>query len=145
MSRHVSIAAVDIPEQREFDAAFSDLRSKARHLFTRRDPKDELTLQFLVATLVKLDVEQKDMADLLGVSRTTIGRWAHGQNIPRSPAFREWAVGKLCDELDRRMNPKGASQRTPSAPSTGMPVGGTLPSRPAQTNKRTASRPAARP
>jgi DNA-binding XRE family transcriptional regulator len=102
MSRTASIAAVNWPAQHKFDAMYLDLQANALELFQELDPRDERSLQFLVGSLVKLGVEQREMADLVGVSRTTVGRWANGQNIPRAPGWREWAIGELCKMLAQR-------------------------------------------
>jgi transcriptional regulator with XRE-family HTH domain len=56
---------------------------------------ETLTLALVVEVLLRAQFDQQELAKLLGVSRTTISRWAQGQNIPRSPGFREWAIGAL--------------------------------------------------
>jgi Trp operon repressor len=65
----------------------------------RLDPADPYTLRFAVTGLLSANFEQKDLAGLVGVSRTTISRWGQGQNIPRSPPFRKWVVEALCNHL----------------------------------------------
>ncbi|MHB8268420.1 helix-turn-helix domain-containing protein [Bradyrhizobium sp.] len=62
---------------------------------TPLDPRLESTLQDAVSSLLASNFEQRLLSDKLGVSRTTINRWANGNNIPRSPGYREWAVTTL--------------------------------------------------
>jgi transcriptional regulator with XRE-family HTH domain len=68
----------------------------------RLDKSNENTLAVFVGALLSLNVEQKELADVLGVSRPSIARWASGKNIPRSPGFRSWAVERLLEYARER-------------------------------------------
>jgi len=66
------------------------------------DKYSEESLHHAVALLILAHIEQKELSDHLRVSRTTINRWAHGQNIPREPAFRAWLITRLLDILQQK-------------------------------------------
>jgi DNA-binding transcriptional regulator YiaG len=97
MSKHASFTPAPVAKTaaRDVEKAFQAFMSVATDTIARLDPAKEETLQFVVGTLIRAHVEQKDMADALAVSRTTIGRWANGQNLPRSESYRTWAVEGL--------------------------------------------------
>src|ERR1041384_8074518 len=67
------------------------------------DPTEPSTLTFAVQALLHLHFEQKELSELLTVSRTTIGRWAQNENIPRSPGYRKWAVETLSEHLQKAL------------------------------------------
>lgn len=85
-NQQVSVAQTDLKK------AVKEIRVKVKKHLTELDPADPQTLPFAVEALVIAGFEQKELAELIGVSRTTIGRWGQGQNIPRAPAFRKFAV-----------------------------------------------------
>jgi transcriptional regulator with XRE-family HTH domain len=80
-----------------FQVACRTMRTAAQTEFDRLDQTapETLTLALVVEVMLRAQFDQQELAKLLGVSRTTISRWAQGQNIPRSPGFREWATGTL--------------------------------------------------
>ena len=81
------------------EAAFREARSVAQKELGRLSADDPKTLTLTVEALLKTGFEQKQLSQAVGVSRTTISRWAQEQNIPRSPAFRRWAVETLREFL----------------------------------------------
>ena len=58
------------------------------------------TLVCVVNALLKADIEQKDIAERLSVSRTTVSRWAQKRNIPRAGGYRQWLVEMMLEFLD---------------------------------------------
>jgi hypothetical protein len=83
-----------------YQGALHEMRQKAQRYLTHLDGGDVETLSVVTEALTQLDFEQVQMAQWLGVSRTTVGRWAQRQNIPRSAAFRKWAISSLLEQLD---------------------------------------------
>jgi DNA-binding transcriptional regulator YiaG len=106
-----------IAAQQALEAALSHMRQTVLNHLRQLDPADPYTLRFAITGLLSTNFEQKDLAELIGVSRTTIGRWGQGQNIPRSPAFRGWVVQALCEYLADSMQHEGAEH----APSRRLP------------------------
>lgn len=86
----------------EIERAYKKAHEHAGQQLARLDPTHPRTLVLTVNSLLKAHFDQKELAQLLGVSRTTVGRWAQDQNIPRSPAFRKWAVEELTKVLQVR-------------------------------------------
>jgi len=80
-----------------------ELRSKLRKAITKTlgnlDPSAPETLQYATKAMLEAHFEPKELSALLGPSRTTIGRWAVGQTIPRSPPYRKWCVETLLKHL----------------------------------------------
>jgi Trp operon repressor len=87
----------------ELQAAFNDFVILTRDRLTNLDPEKEQTLSLIVSALLRVEIEQKQMASTLGVSRTTISRWAHGRNIPRSEGYRRWVAESLLGILNARV------------------------------------------
>jgi transcriptional regulator with XRE-family HTH domain len=75
------------------------LRITLRNKIEEFDPEDQATLIFTTASLLETHFSPKDIADLVGTSRTSIVRWAEGQNVPRSPGYRRWAVQTMLAHL----------------------------------------------
>lgn len=72
------------------------------------------TLVCVVNALLKADLEQKDIAERLSVSRTTVSRWAQKRNIPRAGGYRQWLVETMLKYLDDLVyGPRPASVRRP--------------------------------
>ena len=82
-----------------YEDAYRHMRVAARTQLALLDPADPKTLALTVNALLKANFEQKALAKCLGVSRPTISRWANKVNIPRSAAFRKWAVEVLRAQL----------------------------------------------
>jgi hypothetical protein len=89
---------------------------KIREHLAGLDPADAGTLSFLVEALLMVHFEPAYLSEILGVSRTTIGRWVQGQNVPRSPGYRQWVVEMLKEKLDETIN--GSSEIALRAPKT---------------------------
>jgi hypothetical protein len=89
---------------------------KIRKHLAGMDPADPGTLSFAVEALLMLHFEPAYLSEILGVSRTTIGRWVQGQNVPRSPVYRQWVVEMLKEKLDETIN--GSSEIGLRAPKT---------------------------
>src|SRR5262245_36775213 len=53
------------------------------------DAAEPGNLTVAITALLKVGIEQKELAERLKVSRTTISRWAVGDNLPRHEDFRE--------------------------------------------------------
>lgn len=81
--------------EQAYDGLMRDLRTTARRELERLDPEDPEALRLAVNVLLKANFDQKALAGVLGVSRPTISRWGNGLNLPRSGAFRRWAVTTL--------------------------------------------------
>jgi hypothetical protein len=75
------------------------LRKDVKKKLLEVDPEDPEALEIATFVLLKVDFEQKALAEWVGVSRTTVSRWARKQNIPRSPVFRKWAFNLLLEHL----------------------------------------------
>lgn len=63
---------------------------------------DEKTLIILVQELLKTNMEQQELANLIGVSRASIARWSAGSSINRTPAFRAYMVERLLQLIRER-------------------------------------------
>src|SRR5580658_8507985 len=61
------------------------------------DKYDKKTLIILIKSLLALNIGQQQVADILGVHRVSVARWAAGTNITRSPSFRAWMVNTLLE------------------------------------------------
>lgn len=59
------------------------------------NPREKSTLVAAIDALTKAGIEQKEIALKLGVSRTTVSRWAVGEKPPRAPAYTEAMVLNL--------------------------------------------------
>jgi len=79
----------------------NELRVKLREKIVSRDPQSNDTLIFTTASLLETHFDPKSIADLVGTSRTSVVRWAEGQNVPRSPGYRKWVVETLLSYLDQ--------------------------------------------
>ena len=90
----------------ELQRAYDEFVSLTRDRLGKLAPERESTLRLVVSALLRVQIEQKDMADKLGVSRTTISRWAHGKNIPRSEGYRKFVTETLLSLLQLRMEKK---------------------------------------
>ncbi len=90
----------------------ADLRRKIADRLEPLDPTLPETLQYATKAMLEAHYEPIELSNTLGVSRTTIGRWANGQTIPRSPAFRKWSVDRLLAHLHQ---PKEEKQNRPES------------------------------
>jgi transcriptional regulator with XRE-family HTH domain len=54
---------------------------------------------FVIAQLLEAGCEQKQLANLLGVSRASTSRWAKGIKLPPQPMYRESVVNALAKHL----------------------------------------------
>jgi hypothetical protein len=77
----------------------AQIRRDVKKKLLELDPADPEALVIATVVLLKVDFEQKALAEWVGVSRTTVSRWARKQNIPRSPVFRKWAFDLLVEHL----------------------------------------------
>jgi hypothetical protein len=60
------------------------------------DAGNETTLQVAISSLLEhRAVEQITLAQKLGQSRIQVGRWAKGEHIPRTSAYRKFLVGEV--------------------------------------------------
>jgi DNA-binding transcriptional regulator YiaG len=82
-----------------YKAAYREIRIAAKKQLALLDAADPKTLPLTVNALLKANFDQKAIAKCLGVSRPTVSRWAKDLNIPRSAAFRKWAVDTLRNQL----------------------------------------------
>ena len=107
MSRSASYTATKEAVQEHLADAFLEFRKGLYNTLIKElavlDFKEANTLQIVVGALIESKFEQKEISDELAVSRTTINRWAHGSNIPKSIAYREWIVGRLMDMLRKNI------------------------------------------
>lgn len=87
----------------------NEMRVTLRNKIEGLDPEDQNTLIFTTASLLETHFAPKDIADLVGTSRTSIARWADGQNVPRSPGYRRWAVQTMLAHLTNSIQ----SENTP--------------------------------
>lgn len=78
----------------------NELRKKLRDKTRLLDPEAPETLTFATASLLETHFEPKAIADLVGTSRTSIARWAEGQNVPRSAGYRKWVVETLLTHVE---------------------------------------------
>jgi hypothetical protein len=117
MSRIASFIPVDGTIQEQLQFGITGIRAVLYSFVAEKlgdlDRRDEKTLQTAIGALLAAYFEQKEISDALGVSRTTINRWAHGNNIPKSPAYREWMVIQII-ELLRRKIPNDSSAPMPA-------------------------------
>jgi len=111
--------AIDLAYQN----AYREMRIQAGNYLAPLDPADPDTLHLTVNALLKAGYEQKDLAQCLGVSRTTISRWSQKQNIPRSPAFRIWAVDTLRTQLASGKAAPPSQQPLPRRPGSPRAAG----------------------
>jgi len=85
-----SVAAFD-----ELEKWRSELREKIAARLQTMDPSAPDTLQYAIFALLEAHYKPKELSTILGPSQTTIGRWAFGQTIPRSPPYRKWLIEKI--------------------------------------------------
>jgi hypothetical protein len=84
----------------------------AKHL-RGMDPSAPETLQFGIKAMLESKFEPKELSLVLGPSRTTIGRWAMGHTIPRSPPYRKWCVEAIIELLDKANDLANTSDTPP--------------------------------
>jgi hypothetical protein len=77
----------------------AQFRRDVQERISALDPADPETLTIATIGVLSAGFEQKALAEWIGVSRTTVSRWARKQNIPRSPVFRKWAIDLLREHL----------------------------------------------
>jgi hypothetical protein len=77
----------------------AQFRRDVQERISALDPADPETLTIATIGVLSAGFEQKALAEWIGVSRTTVSRWARRQNIPRSPVFRTWAINLLQEHL----------------------------------------------
>jgi hypothetical protein len=70
--------------------------SLLKHLRTFK-ADDPATLAFVVRALTANGYTAETLAEQVGVSRPTVGRWAEADNIPRAPGYRAWLVTTLVE------------------------------------------------
>jgi hypothetical protein len=90
--------------------------NKIAEILRSLDPNDSKSLQMAVITAIKVRNAQKSLSEYIGVSRISLNRWAKGDNIPKSIAYREFLIGKTADFISSgRMN-----GNTPSSPAIAL-------------------------
>ncbi len=104
MPRQSRYNTVNIIGKQAFDECFSSFYSGLLTEISALNKSDENTLQTVIVIMLNCRFEQKEIADIANVSRTTIGRWAKGQSIPKIPLFREYIVNRLIDVLRETAN-----------------------------------------
>ena len=68
--------SLTMPFRRHSKTAYDAVRRTLREQLDGLDPEDPKTLTFAVGSLIsRAHFDQKDLAQWLGVSRTTVGRW----------------------------------------------------------------------
>ena len=88
----------------------NELRIKLRDRIASRDPLESSTIIFTVASLLETHFDPTSIATLVGTSRTSIARWADGQNVPRSPGYRKWVVDTLLGHLTDAIEAEKAAE-----------------------------------
>lgn len=84
------------------------------------DPEHPDTLSYVVRGMLETHFEPKEIASLVGASRTTVGRWAKNEVIPRSAPYRKWLVERLRARLMGVEGPdQQASDKQPNDSSSG--------------------------
>jgi hypothetical protein len=84
-----------------FDAFTQHMRVTLQGLLNGLDARDPAAISFAVKALLTAHFEPKELAERLGVSRTTISRWGQNQNIPRSIGYRVWVIETLREFLNK--------------------------------------------
>lgn len=79
----------------EFKIWRCEMRRRILDKIKTLDPSDPETLIYIAAGMIETHFGPRELSEKLGTSRTTVGRWATRQNVPRSAPFRKWAVETL--------------------------------------------------
>jgi hypothetical protein len=96
----------------DVDAARTDLHNLKHRQFARlrvfiaqTDRQVPRAFSFVIAEMLQLGFDQKELSELLKVSRATISRWASESKLPPHPDYRELVIVTIGRYLDRVLQP----------------------------------------
>ena len=88
-------------------AELSGLRKQCREtlgaFIANADTQDSAVFAFVVKEMLAAGFEQKDLAEVLQVSRASISRWSNNSKLPPQAFYRETLIAKLRSLLEEAL------------------------------------------
>lgn len=94
MSSSSAEITIDYAEE-QFRRSCTAQREELLQLSRSLDPSHPKTLIFITKNMISLNFSPIELGLVAGVTRTTVGRWAQSQNVPRAVSYRKWVVEEL--------------------------------------------------